>query len=92
MSQKFKVTTYLWTIGVKATDHSFDTLEEATAFAEEQLPDFHIIKVFNENGKNIITKRTIRTRAEDPDGLHSAQVLAAKAAKPHKGEVPENLV
>ena len=92
MSQKFKVTTYLWTIGVKATDHFFDTLEEATAFAEEQSPDFHIVKVFNENGKNVSTKRTIRTRAEDPDGLHSAQVLAAKAAKPYKGEIPEDLL
>jgi hypothetical protein len=92
MSQKFKVTTYLWTIGVKSKDYFFDTLEEATAFAEEQSPDFHIIKVFNEDGKNVITKRTIRTRAEDPEGLHTAQILAAKAAKPYKGEVPEELL
>jgi hypothetical protein len=92
MSQKFKVTTYLWTIGVKSTDHFFDTLEEATSFAEEQSPYFHIIKVFNENGKNTITKRTIRTVSEDPDGLHSATVLASKVAKPHKGEVPEDLL
>jgi hypothetical protein len=92
MSQKFKVTTYLWTIGVKSKDHFFDTLEEATAFAEEQSPDFHIIKVFNEDGKNVVTKRSIRTRAEDPEGLHTAAILAAKAAKPYKGEVPEELL
>jgi hypothetical protein len=92
MSQKFKVTTYLWTIGVKATDYFFDTLEEATAFAEEKSPHFHIIKVFNETGKNIITKTVIRTKAEDPEGLHSAQILAAKAAKPYKGELPEDLL
>jgi hypothetical protein len=91
MSQKFKVTTYLWTIGVKTKDQFFDTLEEATAFAEEQSPHFHIIKVFNETGKNVLTKKTIRTVAEDPDGAHSAQILEAKAAKPTKGETPEEL-
>ena len=91
MSQKFKATTYLWTIGFKSTDQFFDTLEEATAFAEEQSPHFHIIKVFNENGKNVITKRTIRTVAEDPEGLHAAQ-LAAQATKPYKGEAPEDLL
>lgn len=92
MSQKFKVTTYLWTIGVKTKDHFFDTLEEATAFAEEYSPHFHIIKVFNENGKNTITNRTIRTVAEDPEGLHSAAIIEAQAAKPYKGELPEDLL
>jgi hypothetical protein len=92
MSQKFKATTYLWTIGVKSTDHFFDTLEEATAFAEEQSPHFHIIKVFNENGKNVITKRVFRTTAEDPDGSHTANLIAAKSLKPTKGEIPEDLL
>ena len=92
MSQKFKATTYLWTIGVKATDHFFDTLEEATTFAEEQSPHFHIIKVFNEDGKNVITKKSFRTKAEDPDGSHSEWLTAIKAARPHKGEAPEDIL
>ena len=84
MSQEFKVTTFLYSPGIKKKDYFFDTLAEAIEYADENAPDYHVIKVWNELGKNVHATRSLKTRAEDPEGLHSAPLLEPKTVP--KGE------
>jgi hypothetical protein len=86
MAQEFLVETFVWQPGLKKKEHRFDTLDAAKAFADEEAPHFHIIKVWNENGKNVYTKRTAQTLAQDPDGSHTEWLASAKAFA-QKGEL-----
>ena len=86
MAQEFLVETFVWQPGLKKKEHRFDTLDAAKAFADEEAPHFHIIKVWNESGKNVYTKRTLQTLAQDPDGSHTEWLAAAKTFA-QKGEL-----
>lgn len=78
MAQEFKVQTFIWSPGMKKKEYFFDTLSEAVGFADENAPDYHVIKVWNDQGKNVHSTNSIKTRAEDPQGLHMAPMLEAK--------------
>lgn len=86
MAQDYTVETFVWQPGLKKKEHKFDTLNAATAFADEESPHFHIIKVWDKDGKNVYTKRTLQTLAQDPDGAHTEWLMAAKEFA-QKGEV-----
>jgi hypothetical protein len=91
MAQEFLVETFTWSPGLKKKEFRFDTLEQAKAFADEEADHNHIIKVWDDNNKNVYTKRTLRTLAEDPDRAHTEYLIAAKSIGP-KGEVNPRFV
>jgi hypothetical protein len=86
MAQEFLAETFVWQPGLKKKEYRFDTLDAAKAFADEEAAHYHVIKVWNEAGKNVYTKRTLRTQAEDPDGSHTSYLLAAQGFA-QKGEL-----
>jgi hypothetical protein len=78
MAQEFLVETFTWSPGLKKKEHRFDTLDQAKAYADEEADHHHIIKVWDTNNKNVYTKRTLKTLAEDPERTHTEYLVAAK--------------
>jgi hypothetical protein len=91
MAQEFLVETFVWQPGLKKKEHRFDTLDAAKAFADEEADHYHIIKVWDTNNKNVYTKRTLKTLAEDPERSHTEFLVAAKSFA-QKGELNPRFV
>jgi hypothetical protein len=91
MAQEFLVETFTWGPGLKKKEFRFDTLDQAKAFADQEADHNHIIKVWDDNDKNVYTKRTLKTLAEDPNRTHTDFLVAAKSFA-QKGELNPRFV
>jgi hypothetical protein len=91
MAQEFLVETFVWSPGMRKKEFRFDTLDAAKSFADDEADHYHVIKVWNENNKNVYTKRTLTTLAEDPNRSHAEFLLAAKTFA-QKGEMNPRFV